>query len=649
MITFAQPVWILIGTGICIASGFLLIKLKNQRTALLAQFASRELLGKLTRNVSKQRRLLKNSLFLAAIFCCFIALARPQYGSKWIDVKRKGIDILFAIDTSKSMLTQDIKPNRLERAKFGIMDFVNQLDGDRVGLLPYAGSAFLMCPLTMDYNAFEQSLNTVDTSIIPRGGTDIGTAISEAETVLSNQANHKILILVTDGENLSGDAIKAATQAHENQMTIFTVGVGTPEGELIPDSSTTGSTYKKDTEGKFVTSKLDETTLQRIAETSGGIYAPLGNKGQGLTTIYQKKLSLVPKEELAEKRTKVPLDRFEWPLLAAFLLLLIEFLVSGRRATISLKLPFIKSSNRRVRKMVIKALLIFACLVSFAAPSSSYASFGEEAYRSGDYIGASQYYSKRLEQDPDNPKLHFNYGTAAYKNNLFDDAIASFNHALKTEDLDLQAKAYYNRGNAQYRKGAETVQTDPQHTIKTWQSAIDSYDAGLALNKNDQNGQLNRTLVTKQLEELKKQQQDKQDSEQDKDKNQEQKKDEKNSSSKDEDQTSETNKQDTNSQKSGEKNKETKGQKQKQKAQHGQQKEKNTEEKGSTGQMKTPEEKDKDEKSQIAEADAQRRKLGKMTKEEAEQLLQGLKDEEKELNFVPSPPGGGESEPKRDW
>jgi len=480
VITFAHPVWIIIGFGVCIGFVFLFRMLQKQRTSLLRRFASATLLDRLTRNVSNRRRLIKNTLFLAAIFCCFIALARPQYGYRWIDVKRKGIDILFAVDTSKSMLAEDTKPNRLERAKFGIMDFVTKLDGDRVGLLPFAGSAFLMCPLTMDYNAFEQSLNAVDTSIIPEGGTNLGAAITEAEAVLTNQANHKILILITDGENLAGDVIDTATKAHENGMTIFTVGVGTSEGELIPETTAAGSGYKKDANGKFITSKLDEKTLQKIADTGGGIYVPLGNRGQGLTAIYQKKLSLIPKEELAEKRTKVPLERFEWPLLAGLILLMIEFLVSGRKSTRTISIPFIKSGNRRVRKSVIKTLVICICLGSLSSPRISNASPGEEAYAAGDFIGASEFYNKLLEQEPDNPQLHFNYGTAAYKNNLFDDAISSFTHALKTDDLDLQAKAYYNKGNAQFKKGAETLQTDPQHTIDTWQAAIDSYNASLA-------------------------------------------------------------------------------------------------------------------------------------------------------------------------
>jgi len=656
LITFAQPIWILIGAGICIGLAFLLRQLQKQRTDRLARFAAAKLLKGLTRNVSTRRRLLKNSLILAALFSCFIALARPQYGSKWIDVKRKGIDILFAIDTSKSMLVQDIKPNRLARAKLGIMDFVARLDGDRVGLLPFAGSAYLMCPLTMDYNAFEQSLSAVNTTIIPTPGTDLGTAIDEAETVLNNQANHKILILITDGENLAGDALKTAAKAHENGMTIFTVGVGTSEGELIPDSAKGGSHYKKDTAGKFITSKLDETTLKHMSEAGGGIYAPLGNSGQGLATIYEKKLSLIPKEELAEKRTKVPLERFEWPLLAALVFLMIEFVVSGRKSSRSIRVPFIKSGGRREKKTVVKTLLIGFALISFGLADNSYSSPGEEAYAAGDFIGASQIYSKLLEQEPDNPKYHFNYGTAAYKNNLFDDAINSFNQALQTDDLDLQARAYYNKGNAQFKKGEETAQTDPKQTIQSYQSAIEAYDASLALKKDDQNGLFNRELVKKKLEELQKQQekQQEQQNQDKKDNEKDQKQEEKQEEGDQKDQQQDDKQSENDKQKPGDRQEEKKESKSDSEM-NKEEKQDSAKENGNNEEPTKAEKSENDKKSKAdqaakaAAADQQRRQLGKMTREEAEQLLNSLKQDESELNFVPTGAAPTNSEPGRDW
>ncbi len=347
VIHFAQPFWILAGLTLCLGIIFFLRILQQQRQVQMERFAAAHLLGRLTRNISPRRRLLKKGLWLLALFCCFLALARPQYGFKWVEVKRKGIDILFVLDTSKSMLTEDIRPNRLERAKLAIIDFVSQLEGDRVGLLPFAGSAFLMCPLTIDYSAFEESLTTVNTTTIPRGGTDLAKAIAVAESSLSGNANYKILILLTDGENLEGDALAAATKAARNGMTIFTVGVGTTEGELIPLSANGPGQFVKDESGKFITSRLDEKALTAIADAAGGIYMPLGKNGEGLERIYQQKLSLIPKKELAEKKHKEPLERFSWPLGSAILLLMVEFVISGRKSECSLRLPFIKTMGRR--------------------------------------------------------------------------------------------------------------------------------------------------------------------------------------------------------------------------------------------------------------------------------------------------------------
>src|ERR1700735_4806895 len=172
---FAESVWLFAGLAVIAALLWLYRRFDVRQRAALAEFASSHLLAKLTASFSPGRRLLKRALFVAAIALTFAALARPQWGYHWEEQKRRGIDILFAIDTSKSMLTQDVNPDRLTRAKLAITDLVNKLDGDRVGLIAFAGDAFLQAPLTLDYNAFEESLDAIDTSTIPRGGTDISS------------------------------------------------------------------------------------------------------------------------------------------------------------------------------------------------------------------------------------------------------------------------------------------------------------------------------------------------------------------------------------------------------------------------------------------------------------------------------------------
>lgn len=656
MIKFAQPLWIVAGVLFCICFFITQRILLSRRQKTLDLFVSPSLRTRLTQNVSLRRRNTKIILSILSIFCCFLALARPQYGFKWVDVKHKGIDILFAIDTSKSMLVEDIKPNRLERSKLAIMDFVSQLGSDRVGLLPFAGSAYLMCPLTSDYMAFEQSLNAINSSIIPLGGTDIGAAIEKAGSVLSNDANHKILVLITDGENLEGDSLKIAEQAAQDGMKIFPVGVGTTEGELIPLPGKGKNSFQKDAAGKFVTSRLDEATLTKIAEATDALYVPLGSRGEGLETIYQEKLTLIPKEELSERRHKVPLERFEWPLAVAILFLIIECMLGGRKtAPLKVSLPF----SIKKPKSLHRTLALFFLLLPFTAMDSSQASMGETAFENEDYITASEYYSQELEKDPENVKLHYNYGAAAYKNNLFDDAISSFNNALKTKDLDLQERAYYNRGNAQFRKGAETQQSDPQATIKQWREAVTSYTASLELAPEAKDSLHNRQLVEKKLEELEKQkdqEEQKQDQNCNNQENQEKQKEdnqEKNQDNQEQQKDEQTDQKESNSndQKGDDPKEKNSGQEKEEEKKEPEQKqatpENGSEEKQPSpadSKIAAPNEQDKEEPP----AGSVKREPGKMTKEEAMQLLDGLRSEEDALNFVPSATNA-DQEPRRDW
>ena len=638
---FAHPYWLPVGLFCCLVLAWLLKRLQSRRQEKLARFAGAQLLARLTRNVSTGRRRIKTILLLAAIMLLFVALAQPRYGFTWTEVKRKGIDILFALDTSNSMLAEDTRPNRLQRARLGIMDFVAKLEGDRVGLLPFAGTSYLMCPLTLDYDAFTTTLATVTTEIIPKGGTNISAVIQEAERVLDNDANHKILVLLTDGENLEGDVLESARAAGEKGMTIFTVGVGTPGGELIPLAGESG--FVKDPAGKYVTSKLDEETLAAIAEATGGLYAPLGNSGQGLETIYQQKLTLIPKEELMERRQKQPVERFIWPLAAALVLLLVEYLLPEQKLGKTLSLwPRKPPVAGKTPLTILLFLIVAGCVL----PRPGLGSPAEEAYAAGDFLQASEMYRKRLDKHPDDPALNYNYGTTAYKNNLHDEAIAAFTKALKSDDLDLQAKAYYNRGNALYQKGAESRQADPKQTIDTWQEALTSYEATLKLNPDDRQAGENMAFVRRELEQLKeqmeqqdqnKQQNDSQNSDDSQnneqhdpqqDQNQDQKQQEKQDGSGSQDDSNNHDNQQENDQDQAPKREDGKDDQQPQPAQP------------------QPEQNDVDADQQDQQQDQARQALGQMTREEAENLLEALKNEEGELNFVPR---GQDSTVGRDW
>ncbi len=678
---FAQPFWLVVGIIICtLAFVFLRISAARRRR-VLTEFAAPETFDRLTINVSNTRRRIKNILVLTAVAACFVALARPQYGEEWREVRQKGIDILIAVDTSRSMLTQDIRPNRLERAKLAIKDFVGRLKGDRVGLMPFAGTSFLMCPLTTDYSAFTASLDALGPDSIPYGGTDIAGVINAAGALLSNEANHKILILVTDGEDLKGEALQAAKNAAAQNMTIYTIGVGTPEGELIPDlKGGGGKSFIKDASGNFVRSRLDAIALTKIAEITGGLYVPLGNMGQGFTTIYREKLKLVPKEEHNERMQRHPIDRFYWPLALAIILLALDFVISGRKSTRTFGIPLIKTAGRRLLNRG-KLLIVFTVLLSGITGNAN-GSTGDDLYHENKFDQAEKAYAHILDKVPDKAILHYNLGDAQYKKKAYDKAVSSYTKALQDDDLKLQAKSYYNRGNAYYQLGKTHLKTDPEQTMKLYRQAISDYKGSLALMPDDTDAVYNRDLVQKQLEKLEKQQRKKKKKEQKSQKSQKNKEDKKNQDKQkngkknnpDQQNSDQKNKKDQQKKDKGnqsgkqknpsDKDQAAKGRKSSQQ-QSGPDKKKNTIGKDNRKQGVKPENKarkntnqagmptgqkaDKARNKGMTAEDKQRRQQGKMTSREARSLLDALKDEEGRLDFIPQAKGNNQEHPLKNW
>jgi len=313
-------------------AGLLVLTRRNARRKA-GLFAEQSLFASLTQSANTRAVAVKSTLVLLVFFFSVLALARPQWGFQWQEVKRQGLDILVAVDTSQSMLTQDVKPDRLGRTKWAIRDFLKKVKGDRVGLIAFAGEAFMVCPLTVDHSGFLLSLEDLDTQSIPRGGTDITAAIEEALKQYKDVPNQfKAVIIVTDGENLEGDPLAAARKAKEKGVRVYCVGIGTREGELIqvPDRQG-GKTFLKDEQGNFVKSRLNEKLLQDIALTAGGVYVRSAGAQFGLDLIYDKELSKLEKRDIEEKMEKRHFERFQWPLTAALLFLLTHLLISDRR------------------------------------------------------------------------------------------------------------------------------------------------------------------------------------------------------------------------------------------------------------------------------------------------------------------------------
>ncbi|MFA7294676.1 MAG: VWA domain-containing protein [Candidatus Omnitrophota bacterium] len=303
------------------------------RKAALERFAQKDLLEELLSRLDYKKRFLKNCLVILAISLMFFALMRPQWGFHWEEVKRKGVDILIALDTSKSMLAEDVKPNRFERSKLAIKDLLRNLKGDRIGLIAFSGNAFLQCPLTLDYGGFLLSLDNTGIDTIPKGGTSLTSAIKEAlRSYEGGQKKYKVLIVITDGEDHEGNPVEASEEAKKEGIKIFCIGIGTKEGELIPVTDESGQKiFLKDAQGNVVKSHLNEIDLQKIALNTGGVYVRATNTEFGLNLIYKERIAGMEKRELEAKMNKHYEERFQIFLWLALFLLVVEHWISDKK------------------------------------------------------------------------------------------------------------------------------------------------------------------------------------------------------------------------------------------------------------------------------------------------------------------------------
>jgi Ca-activated chloride channel family protein len=328
---FAEPQWL----WLAVFGPLALVVLQQfsawQRAQQLAQVASAEFLPELTRSHSRVRRALKNVLLVLALVVMGLALARPQWGEQAETSHLFGQDILFLLDCSRSMLATDVSPNRLQRAKFAILDFVQRQGHGRVGLVAFAGQAFLQCPLTFDYGAFQDALMMVDDKTIPVLGTDVGRALNEGLHSLDKNERQKLLVLLTDGEDLEKGGVRVAEALAKRGVVVFTIGVGTPAGSEIQMLNEHGRPeLVRDSKGEVVRSRLDEATLRGIAQATHGAYYPLGPVGEGLAKVRLDIEDLGNRSGGAPAR-KLGVDRFHWLVGAALVLLVAESLIGTRR------------------------------------------------------------------------------------------------------------------------------------------------------------------------------------------------------------------------------------------------------------------------------------------------------------------------------
>jgi Ca-activated chloride channel family protein len=633
----------------------------RKRQQLITQFTSERLLGHLKVGVSPSRQKARMVMISAAVLLLILTLARPQWGVTREEAHQRGLDIIIAIDTSNSMLAQDVPPNRLARAKLAALDLMRRAKTDRLGLIAFAGSAFLECPLTLDDAAFSQNVDSLDTQTISQGGTAINEAIDEARRAFKKEADsHKALVIFTDGEDHEGDPIESAKAAAKDGIAIFTIGLGSAEGELLRVRDERGRVdYIRDEQGQPVKSKLDEGLLQQIARaTEKGFYLPLrGTKT--MDSLYDQGIALLPKSETATKSFQRYHERYQWPLLIAIGLLILEIFLPDRKRRRSARSAPATSTMTTITETVAVLLLFALPAVAWGSPSSAL-----REYNDGNYQGAFKDYNKLLDKK-DDPRLHFNAGAAAYQSRDLENAKKEFSEALASPDLPLQQRSYYNLGNTLFRIGQQMPDTSKKQ--EAWENAVKQYESALKLNAQDGDAKFNQDFVKKQLELLKQQQQQQQQSNDKNNKDKNQNQDKQNQDQKNQDQKNQDNKdnKDKNSQDQKDKqnqrdqnssNQKNESDKDKQQNQSQQDKDKQKEQEAQKQKEQADKQKQnqaenqpKEKSQEDAEREAAAIAAGEMTPQQAQQLLDSQKNDDQVLRLAPPNKNQLQSRSFKNW
>ena len=503
--TFARPEMLWLLAAVAPLLTWFLVWAWRKRRALIRGFVQERLLPRLTVGLAPGRQKLRLVLLGLAALLILLALARPQYGYGWEEVRQRGLDIVIAVDTSRSMLAADVSPDRLTRAKLAARELQRLAQADRLALVAFAGTAFLQCPLTLDDNAFEQSLNLLTPDLLPEGGTALGPAILEALQAFKDSGrNHRVIVLFSDGEDHEGDALAAAARAAEEGVKIFTVGVGTATGDRLRQVDEQGrTTYVLDEHNQPVVSRLNAELLRDLARKTGGDYLPLIG-ADPMKTLYEARLAALPRSDLTARWARQYHERFQWPLGLAFLLLVVEMCLVPRRREAPpgqtagpVAAPPVAAA-RRPRPTAVTALLVLAL-----GPAPARADRALRDYERGLYRAAEKEYQRRLQDRPDDARLHYNAGTAAYAAGEYTRATNHLDAATRTNDPELLQRVYYNLGNALYRLGEQAPA--PPLTLTNWQQALQHYDSALQLDPEDADARFNREFVQARLEDLQRQ------------------------------------------------------------------------------------------------------------------------------------------------
>lgn len=445
----------------------------RKRRAALASFIDTRLLPRLNSNVNSGNRIWKALAVTLAIVFLVIGLARPAWNRLPQTVKQRGRDVVFLLDVSRSMLAKDLAPNRLDRAKLSIMDAVDKLEGDRVALAVFAGTAVVKCPLTLDYGFFRIALDDVSPLSVTRGGTLIGDALRKVVSGVfdEKQSQYRDVVLITDGEDHESFPVEAAKALGELQVRLIAIGLGDENvGKRIPITGPNGEMTFLKFNGREVWSKLDANTLREMVNaTPGGRYLNVSTGAIDLGDVYRQLIASAERQDIESRTIDRYEEKFQIFLAIGFLLLMIEMLLRERKHRTTLPLSAV----------LIGAALFPGAPDARAASVRGFVNEGNEAYRQESYEKAIGAYDQAAEQDPDSPYAALNRANALYRGEDFSESIAAYEKAIRQSldrgRRDLEAGGRYNLGNALYRQGEQLAEQDPQAAVDLLSKAARSY------------------------------------------------------------------------------------------------------------------------------------------------------------------------------
>ena len=478
MFRFEDPIYLWLLVLIPVLALVRFISYRNQKRKL-RKFGDPKLLKELMPDVSRFRPSIKFWILLAALALLILMLARPQMGTKISQEKRTGIETIIALDISNSMLAEDIVPSRLDRSKMMVENLVDHFTNDKIGLIVFAGDAFVQLPITSDYVSAKMFLSSIDPSMMATQGTDIAAAINMGMNSFTQEEGiGKAIIVITDGEDHEGGALEAAEAAKKKGMRVYVLGVGSSKGAPIPIPGT--GDYMKDNTGNTVMSALNEDMCKQVAAAGGGVYIHVENNSAAQQQL-DNELDKLSKKETSTTVYSDYDEQFQAFGILALLLLIIEICILDRRNPLMKNLSLFGK-----RKVTTTILLLMVVMSGMAQTDRQYVRQGNKQYRAGDFANAEVSYRKAIEKNPKNPQAVFNLGNALMAQKKDSAAVVQFENASKLETNPLRkAKAFHNMGVV-------------CQSHKMYGEAIEAYKNALRLNPEDNETRYNLVLCKHQ-------------------------------------------------------------------------------------------------------------------------------------------------------